>query len=295
MIAPSPAQLLAGHWHAVWPLNAEAVLCAGLYLWAARRVRGRWPARRTVSFLAGIACLIVAFESGIDAYDDRMLSIHMVQHMLLLLLAPLLLLGGRPVILMLRVLHRERRRVLARALARLRPVTRPVTCLGAFGAVVLLTHLRSFYEATLRYSTLHATEHLLFLFAGMLLWWPVLDGDPVRTHRLGGLGRLVYMLAAMLPMAVVGSYLDRHGSLVYPAYAAAGHALGISAAADQAQAGAIMWVAGGAVMVAVGLWASMAALVEEERRQRAREARARDARADRPALTDLPAEPGAVR
>ncbi|HWF51761.1 MAG TPA: cytochrome c oxidase assembly protein, partial [Solirubrobacteraceae bacterium] len=104
-------------------------------------------------------------------------------------------------------------------------------------------------------------------------WWPVLDGDPVPAHRLGGLGRLVYVLAAMLPMTVVGAYLDRHSSLVYPLYAAPAHALGISALADQAQAGAIMWVVGGTVMVAVGLWAAMTALVEEERRQRAREAR----------------------
>jgi cytochrome c oxidase assembly factor CtaG len=294
-----------GYWHPVWSLNAEALVCAGLYVWAAQRVRGGWPARRTMSFLAGTACVLVALESGIAAYDDRLLSVHMAQHMLLLLVAPLLLLGGRPVILALRVLRGDRRRVLARALTRVRPMTRPLACLGVFAAVVLVAHLPSFYDAALREGTLHSAEHLLFLFAGMVLWWPVLDGDPVRSHRIGGFARLVYVLAAMLPMTAVGAYLDRTSALVYPAYVAPAHALGTSALADQAQAGAIMWVAGGMVMVAVGLWASMAALVEEERRQQAREARAGEAgvgmagageaRAEGPALADLPAEPGAVR
>jgi len=87
----------------------------------------------------------------------------------------------------------------------------------------------------------------------------------------------------MVPMTIVGAYLDRNGSLVYRAYATPAHALGISALGDQAQAGAIMWVGGGMVMVAVGVWAAMAALVEEERRQAARDARA------------PLSEPGAVR
>ncbi|HWF73784.1 MAG TPA: cytochrome c oxidase assembly protein [Solirubrobacteraceae bacterium] len=273
MRAPSLAQLLVGHWHPAWSLDAAAVVVGWLYLWAAHGVRGRWPAGRTLSFLAGTACVLVALQSGIDAYDDRLLSVHMVQHMLLLLLAPLLILGGRPVILALRTLHGEHRRTLARALTRLRGVTRPAVCLAVFAAVVLLTHLPAFFALTLRDGAVHAAEHLLFLVAGMLLWWPVLDGDPVPRERLGGMGRLVYVLLAMIPMAAVGAYLDRNSSLVYSGYAAPAHALGVSALADQAQAGAIMWVAGGTVMVAVGLWASMAALIEEERRQRARDAR----------------------
>jgi cytochrome c oxidase assembly factor CtaG len=280
---------LVGHWHPVWSLNLEALVAAGLYLWAARRVRGRWPVSRTLSYLAGIACVLVALESGIDAYGDRMLSVHMVQHMLLLLVAPLLLLGGRPVILALRALHHERRRRAARALARLRPVTRPGTCLAVFCAVVIGAHLPPVFEAALGNGMFHGGEHLLFAFAGLLLWWPILDGDPVRGQRLGGLGRLVYVLAAMVPMTIVGAYLDRNPSLAYSSYAAPAHALGISAVGDQAQAGAIMWVAGGFLVVAAGLWAAMAALIEEERRQRAR-----DTRAQRQTLSEVPVEPSAV-
>jgi putative membrane protein len=216
--------------------------------------------------------VLIALQSGIDGFDDLLLSVHMVQH-LLLLLAPLLLLAGRPVILALRALSGERRRALARAISRGRPVTSPVACLAIFDAVLLVTHLPSFYDAELRDDTVHEAEHALYLFAGLLLWWPILDGDPVPSRRLGGLGRLIYLLAAIPPMALVGAYLTRHASLVYPAYEAPARALGVSALVDQAQAGAIMRVAGGSVMAAVGLWASIAALVGEEREQQARDAR----------------------
>jgi cytochrome c oxidase assembly factor CtaG len=105
------------------------------------------------------------------------------------------------------------------------------------------------------------------------MWSPLVDGDPAPRHRLSGLGRLVYLLVAMLPMALVGAYLNRRATLVYPAYGPPAHALGISAVDDQGQAGAIMWVAGDVIMVAVGLWAALAAMLAEERRLVAREAR----------------------
>jgi putative membrane protein len=274
MSPPSLPALLVSHWRLTWSLDLQAAVYVVLYLWGTSRVRGGWPWRRTLSFVAGIGCVLVALQSGLDTFDDRLLSVHMVQHMLLLLLAPVLLLGGRPAILALRALPARRRRPWARALASMRPVTAPVSCLAVFYAVVLLTHVPSFYAATLRHPAVHDLEHALYLLGGLLMWWPILDGDPVAAHRLGGLGRLVYMLAAMPPMALVGAYLNRHASLLYPAYGPPAHALGISALADQADAGAIMWVIGNVVMLAVGLWAAVAALLAEERRQQAREARA---------------------
>jgi putative copper resistance protein D len=272
-MSPSLPSLLVSHWQPAWALDLLAALYGGVYLVGVHRVRGSWPVGRTLSFLGGIASVLLALQSGLSSFDDRLLSVHMVQHMLLLLLAPLLLLGGRPVILALRALPRSFRPGLARMLQRSSFLTRPLPCLVVFYAVVLLTHLPGFYGATLRRPLLHEAEHALFLIAGLLLWWPILDGDPVPAHRLGGLGRIGYMLAAMPPMALVGAYLNRHATLVYPAYGAPGRALGVSALTDQADAGAIMWVAGNMMMVAVGLWASIAALVAEERRQQARDDR----------------------
>jgi putative copper resistance protein D len=271
---PSLPTLLVSHWHPSGVPDLGVTALAALYLWGALRTRSAWPLRRTIAFLGGLACIIAAVDSGIDAYDEQLLSVHMVQHMLLLLPAPLLLLTGRPVVLALRALPPSRRRSLAALLHRAAPLTRPVVCLVAFCVVLLLTHLPMFYDATLRHPALHEAEHALYLVAGLMLWWPLLDVDPVPAHRLGGLGRLVYLLATMPPMAIVGAYLNRHPTLVYPAYGAPARAMGISAVVDQQQAGAIMWVAGSALVIGVGLWVVIAALVAEERRQQAREARA---------------------
>jgi putative membrane protein len=271
--APSLPSLLVSHWALSPTVAVPAIALGGLFLNASRRVTGLWPVRRTASFLAGIGCVLVALQSGVDAYDDQLLSVHMIQHMLLLIAAPPLLLAGRPLILALRSLSPRRRVLLAGLLGRTRGATAPLPALAVFAASVLLTHLPSFYGATLRHPVLHDGEHALYLAVGLVMWSPMLDGDPVARHRLNGLGKLVYLIAAMMPMALVGAYLNRHATLFYPAYGPPAHALGISALDDQAQAGAIMWVGGGVVMTAVGLWCAMAAMVAEERRLATREAR----------------------
>jgi len=273
MSAPALPSLLVSHWQLGASVVAPATGAAIIYLGATRHVMSPWPTRRTISFLAGIACVLVALQSGIDGYDDRMLSVHMVQHMMLLMVAPPLLLGGRPVLLGLQASSPRRRRSLAKALNRGRIATGPLQSLAVFGAVIVLTHLPWFYDGALRHPALHEGEHALYLIAGLLMWSPLLDGDPAPRHRLSGVGKLAYLIVAMMPMALVGAYLNRHAALVYPAYGPPADALGISALNDQAQAGAIMWVVGGVIMTAVGLWAAVAAMVAEERRLTAREAR----------------------
>ena len=273
MSAPSLFLLLVSDWQPSSSVLVPATASGVLYALGARRARGRWPRRRTGSFLGGLVCVVLALQSGIDAYEDRMLSVHMVQHMLLLLVAPPLLLGGRPLILALRALPPQPRSSLAKAVDRARPYTGPAPSLAFFGAVVVLTHLPPFYDATLRHAALHYSEHALYLLAGLLMWSPLLDADPAPRHRLNGLGKLAYLIVAMLPMALVGAYLNRHATLVYPPYGPPARTLGISALDDQAQAGAIMWVLGDTIMVAVGLWAAVAAMVAQERRQVAHESR----------------------
>jgi putative membrane protein len=270
----SALSLLFSHWALSPSVVVPAAGFVGLYLICARRLAAAWPARRTLSFLAGVSAVLLALQSGLDAYDDELLSVHMAQHMLLLLVAPALLLGGRPLLLALRSLPPARRGAAARMLVRARPFTAPVPALAAFGAVVILTHLPPFYDATLRQPLLHDIEHALYLGAGLVMWSPLLDGDPVPRRRLNGIAKLVYLILAMMPMALVGAYLNRHATLVYPAYGPPARALGVSAVNDQGQAGAIMWVAGGVIMTAVGLWAAMAAMLAEERRLVARETRA---------------------
>jgi putative copper resistance protein D len=271
---PSLPELLTGHWQFAWALNGELIVAGAVYVWSLRQLRSRWPWWRTASFLAGLLTLAVALESGIDNFDDRLLSVHMIQHLILLELAPVLLLGGRPVLLALRVLPAPGRRQLARVLAATRPFTTPVVCLALFTAVVLGTHVPALYDATLRHPVLHEAEHLAYLISGLLLWWPLAGGDPLPRRQLSGLAQLVYLIAAMLPMEAIGAWLNRDPSLVYSAYALPARQFGISAVFDQQQAGAIMWVAGGSLIVVLGLWSAVNALITEERRQQRRDARA---------------------
>lgn len=271
MSAPFLPPLVWTHWEPTWSLDAEAALTAILYLTAVRCLRMSWPKRRTAAFLGGVACVLVALQSGIDAFDDRMLSDHMVQHLILLELAPLLLLAGHPGVLLLRSVSRSAAPSVVRRFEQLRPVTHPLTCLLVLYVVIGVTHLPWFYDATLRDSALHDLEHVLYLVAGVLMWWPVLDADPMPRHRLSGFARLVYVIAAMLPMEVIGAFLSRDTTLFYAGYGPPARSLGISAVLDQQQAGAIMWVIGGTLMVTVGLWQAMAAMVDEERRLQVRE------------------------
>ncbi len=273
MSAPDLWTLAVQDWQvAIVPdLGAAAVMLT--YLLGTRRVRGGWPILRTISFAMGLAVGLIAVQSGYDTYDDWLLSAHMVQHLLLLELAPLLLLVGRPVMLALRAAPAHRRPGMARRLMRLGRVTHPLICLAVFFLVVGVTHLAWFYDATLHHPLLHDGEHAAFVFAGLLMWWPVLDGDPVRRRRLGGLARLSYVMIAMLPMTLIGAYLNRATTVVYSAYVAPDRMLGISALYDQQQAGAIMWVIGSLVMIAVGIWQTMAALIAEERRHQQAERR----------------------
>jgi putative membrane protein len=266
---------LAWHaWQPTWGLDVVAAFWAAAYLLGARQVARGWPVRYTLSFLAGIGCVLVAVQSGVDTYDDQLLSDHMIQHLILLELAPLLLLAGRPGMLLLRATPPSRRPRLARRLMKLRPLTHPLSCLAIFYVIVLGTHVPGFYDATLRHPGLHDLEHLLYLTAGVLMWWPMLDGDPLPHARLNGLGRLIYVIAAMLPMTLIGAYLNRATSLVYSGYALPAHSFGISATTNQQQAGAIMWVLGSTLMVGAGIWQAMAALSAEERRHQTRERRA---------------------
>lgn len=278
MSVPSVPQLLVSHWSLSPAITAYGALAAALYLAGVVRSRRRWPLRRTICFLGGIGAAWVALQSGVDAYDGRLLSVHMVQHLILLLIAPVLLLCGQPTLLVLRSVRPSVRWRLGRWLVGLRPLTNPLGCLLVFYLVVAGTHIPAFYEATLRHPVLHDAEHGLYLLAGVLLWWPVLGVDPAPSRRLNGLLQLGYVLAAMLPMEILGAYLSRATTLLYPAYGPASRALGASPLVDQANAGAIMWVCGGVVMVAVVLWSSMHAMVQEERRLQAQEAYAAPAR-----------------
>ncbi|MEA2425859.1 MAG: hypothetical protein QOH13_2269 [Thermoleophilaceae bacterium] len=251
---------------------AAVVAFALLYALGARRVR-HWPAWRSAAFGAGLAVLALALCGGVEQWADRMVSVHMTQHLLLSLVAAPLLVLGAPVRLALGALPPSSARGLARlAAGRAGMLTHPVAAAVLFAASGLLLHVPAVYDASLRDPWLHAGIHAAFLTAALLFWTPLLAPEPL-AHRMSATAKLAYLLLAMPAMAVVGVVLNTSAGVVYAPYAAPARTLGISALADQQLAGALMWLGGGTVIGAAFLICGWQALLAEERRAVLRESR----------------------
>jgi putative membrane protein len=229
--------------------SALTVALGVLYLLAAevgrrRDRRGRrWPLARTACFLAGLAVLLVAVDSGIGVEADEHLTAHMVEHMLIWLAAAPLLVAGAPIRLVLFALGRRGRRRLSAALHSRAVVAMTGATLSTvlFSTVVVVSHVPAVYDLTLENGLAHVTEHALFLLTATLVWAPLIGADPL-PHRLGASGRCLCVLACMVPMAAIAIWLLAAGAPVYEAYEAA---LGPGAALDdQRLAGLIMLLAG---------------------------------------------------
>jgi putative copper resistance protein D len=268
--APTLGRLL-GSWSLAPPIALALAAMAVLYLAAARR-RSGWPAWRTVSFLAGLCLLAVALMSGIDDYAERLLSVHMVQHLLVALAAPALLLAGAPVRLALGSRSRTVRRMLATVLSSrgIRALGRPATGLALFATVMLATHLTGLFQLALEHPVVHDLEHGAYFLSGVVLLAPLIAVDPL-PHRPGALGRFCWLMGGMTAMALPGALLAFSQSVRYPHYLATTRALGRSALTDQQLGGAVMWVGGGLALFALALILTLAAMVAEERRQQRRE------------------------
>lgn len=263
---------LLGAWGFDPVLLCALCLAAALYGWGAFLARSGWPAWRTGSFLTGLLVVALALLSGIDQYADELLSVHVIEHLLLILVAPTLLLWGAPVRLALSISPRAPRRALAVLLRSLpvRLLTRPACGLVLFTVVVLATHLTGFYEAALRNQMIHPLEHAAYFWTGMLFLAPLLAADPI-PHPPGAIARFSSLMAAMVVMSLPAGAFLFAGHVRYPFYLAPARALHVSALADQHTAGMLMLVAGGVVMGALAIVIAMSAMLAEERRQQRRE------------------------
>lgn len=247
-------------------------LCAIAYAVGVRRAR-RWPVWRTAAFIGGLAVIGVALTSGFGRWDDRVLTVHMVQHVLLTMAAaPLLVLGAPERLALLALPHRERHSLAAGLRSRTaRFLARPVTGWFALPLAMIGVHLPGPFDYAVAHDWAHYLEHVVLLSAAILFWIPVI-GSALAPRRLSSFGRLGYLLSAMGPMGVVGAVLTATSHIFYAPYAQSAVTLGISALDDQQGAGAAMWVGGGYVLVLATLLSVWEALMAEERRARAREA-----------------------
>ena len=216
------------------------VLALGLvYVRGWHRARAGSPPHRPgvgrlLLFAAGLVAILAALVSPIDALGDQLMVMHMVQHILLLDIAPILLILGLSKLLLRPVTRR------------LHAVERRAGWLGHPGFAVVAYvgfmwawHIPTMYDLALRHSGIHALEHICFALAGGLYWWHLLS--PIRGRlRLGGMGPVLYMVSTKLLVGVLGIVLAFAPSALYPFYAHHPHYWGLSPREDMNLAGLAM-------------------------------------------------------
>jgi cytochrome c oxidase assembly factor CtaG len=256
-----------GFWD--WSLDPPLVLvllAAALYAIGDQRTvaPARAKAARRVQrgcFYGGLAVLLIALASPIDALSEQLFWVHMIQHVLLLVVAAPLIVLAAPWNRLWRGLSLDLRRPLARGLAQgertrwLRGASRalgsPAAGIVAFSGVLLAWHLPALFDATLRSATLHALEHTLFLATALMFWKQVIDSPPLRAP-LSSVQRVAYLVAAMVVSWALAVVLALASHPLYAHYAhEAVRPGGISALTDQQLAAGVMWVPGSITFVIV--------------------------------------------
>jgi len=217
-----------------------------------------------------MAAIVVALCSPIEAYEGQLFSVHMVQHMLLELVAAPLILLGAPVTLTLRIASpRVRRGLLTILHSRVVAVlTFPLLTWILFAAVNWGWHFSSLYDQALENVPLHYFQHATFLVAALLFWWPVVGADPGRW-RLPYPVRLFYLFLAMPQNSFLGVALISAPAVLYPHYLTNLRPWGPAAIADQNLGGTLMWVFGDLVFL-TAMACVVAAWVRHEDRRTAR-------------------------
>lgn len=231
-------------------LLAGLALQIGAYLACVGPLRRLFPSSAPVPrhqaqiFGLGWLALFIALVSPIDTLSESLLTMHMVQHLLLTLVAPPLMLLGTP-----RWLFRPLLR-LPGALLLGRLITGPVLAFIVYNAVFSLWHVPKYYELTLNSQLFHILEHAMFFGAAALTWWPIcspLDELP-RAHP--GV-QVVYLFLQSLPPTILGALLTFAEAPLYPSYLRAPRLWGLDPLSDQQLAGLIMWIPGSLVFFGV--------------------------------------------
>jgi putative membrane protein len=259
-----------------WSLDPLAVsgiaLVAVLYLIAVRRVAAAHPdnphpAYRSWLFGGGLAAIGLALLSPIEAYEGQLFSVHMVQHLLLELVAAPLLLAAAPITLALRTASPAwRRRLLAILHSRLVGVLAfPVVAWILFAAVNWGWHFSTLYDQALENDLLHYLQHASFLAASLLFWWPVVGADP-GPWRLPHPVRILYLFLAMPQNSFLGVAIMSASNVLYPHYVTNARAWGLTPLEDQQLGGVIMWVVGDIAFLAAMALVVVSWMRHEDRR-----------------------------
>nr|WP_042194917.1 cytochrome c oxidase assembly protein [Kibdelosporangium sp. MJ126-NF4] len=273
-----------------------AIAMAVLYVLGVRRLRARgdaWPVGRTVAWLCGCATILLATSSGIGRYSPAMFSIHMISHMMLNMLAPILLVLGGAVTLALRALPAAgknnppgpREWIVALVHSPVAKVlTHPVVALVLFVGSYYVLYFSGLFDSALDLHWAHLAMNAHFLLTGYVFYWPVIGIDPA-PRRLPPVGRLAMVFASMPFHAFFGVVLMSMQQIIGDRfYRSLGLPWTADLLSDQRLGGGIAWAAGELPLLVV-----VVALLVQWARQDEKEARRRDRRADADGEAELAA------
>ncbi|TAN22508.1 MAG: cytochrome c oxidase assembly protein [Actinomycetota bacterium] len=215
---------------------AVEIIFSGLYLWGVRslKVRGRhWGRLRTVSFLAGMAVVFIATGSGLASYDDKVFTVHVIQHLLLMNFAPIFIALSAPATLLMQASKRPVQTATIKFLHSkvISILTFPVFAWLANWGTMYIYFLTPIYQLSIEHPLFHDYAHLQFLVAGIIFWTTLIGLDPIRWKMAYG-AKLAYLLIGIPFGAFIGITLMSMRTSVSPA-----HTL-----ADVHSGGALLWV-----------------------------------------------------
>lgn len=247
----STLQAALESWTLPIPLILAMLLLAILYLRGWLHLRSARvnviPAWQACSFLLGLFLIWVAIGSPLAAFDEELLTVHMIQHLLLMTLAPPLILLGAPI---MPILHGLPRHFVQQVLGPVfrwppaqyfgRMLSQPVFCWFAAASALVAWHIPAAFTIALQSENWHVVEHTCFLGAGLLFWWPVIQPWPSASTRPSWL-ILLYLFLATLPCDILSGFLVFSERVAYPVYFSTQQHFGLSVLEDQQCAGALMW------------------------------------------------------
>jgi len=245
-------QALVESWSMPLGLTCGLVLALIFYMRGWFKLRTTFPnlipLSRLIAFAAGLLTIWIALASPLGVLDDVLLSAHMVQHLLLMAIAPPLLLLGAPAVPFLHGFPRAFVRGVLGPVLRWpwiqslgRALSHPVLCLLAPSIALIGWHVPAAFALGLRSEWWHEVEHAIFFITGIMLWWPVVQPWP-SVARWPRWVIPVYLFLATLPCDALSAFLTFYDRVLYSSYRSLPIIFGRSPLADQQFAGALMWL-----------------------------------------------------